>query len=304
MVSDDDIVAAYRAHGNVYKAAEAVGVAHSTVHRRLVKLGIARSRRHFSDEEVARLKRDYNAYVGAGRLVELAAEMGRSKTTLCRMAGQLGLTDPRRPVAPAHLPALRAASANRWKRNPHPRGALGLKHGDEAKRVISEKSLASWVRFKESGTGLMAPEALQERSDKASVRMNTFPAERMYSRAAAGRRDDLGDTYWRSKWEANYARYLNWLQARGVIEAWSYEPTTFWFEKIKRGVRSYKPDFLICENGKSYFVEVKGWMDAKSMTKLKRMAKYYPEVDLRLVGKAEYEAIRRSASQLIEGWER
>ena len=77
--------------------------------------------------------------------------------------------------------------------------------------------------------------------------------------------------YYRSRWEANYARYLEFLKVNGEIEKWEHEPETFWFEGIKRGVMSYLPDFRVTEkNGDIVFHEVKGWMDARSITKIKR----------------------------------
>jgi hypothetical protein len=118
-----------------------------------------------------------------------------------------------------------------------------------------------------------------------------------------GRRADLGDIFFHSAWEANYARYLNFLQAHGQIEKWEYAPDTFWFDAIKRGVRSYKPDFKIWERGKVHYDEVKGWMDPQSKTKLKRMKKYHPAVDVRLVGRREYTGIKNSVGKLIAGWE-
>ena len=61
---------------------------------------------------------------------------------------------------------------------------------------------------------------------------------------------------------------------QGEILKWEYEPETFWFEKIKRGVRTYTPDFKVTEkDGSIIFHEVKGYMDARSKTKLKRMKK-------------------------------
>ena len=110
--------------------------------------------------------------------------------------------------------------------------------------------------------------------------------------------------YFRSRWEANYARYLEWLVQMGDIKSWEYEPKTFWFEGIKRGCRSYLPDFRVqtIPSGEEYH-EVKGWMDPKSKTKLKRMAKYYPEVKLILVDERAYRAIARSMKFIIKGWE-
>src|SRR3990172_3948894 len=84
--------------------------------------------------------------------------------------------------------------------------------------------------------------------------------------------------FFRSKWEANYARWLQYQKNQHFIKDWLYETQTFWFDKIKRGVRSYLPDFKIIKPDDSHFwVEVKGWMDPKSVTKIKRFAKYYPK---------------------------
>ncbi|RLD18718.1 MAG: hypothetical protein DRI69_09825 [Bacteroidetes bacterium] len=126
-----------------------------------------------------------------------------------------------------------------------------------------------------------------------------------YGHVKQGRRADLGDTFFRSGWEANFARYLNFLQDAGDIHHWEYEPETFWFEAIKRGVRSYKPDFKVwdTEDSDPYFYEVKGWMDARSKTKLKRMAKYHPEVKVILFGRKEYNSLKKSLSSIIPNWE-
>ena len=126
-----------------------------------------------------------------------------------------------------------------------------------------------------------------------------------YTHVKQGRRADLGDQFFRSSWEANFARYLNLLQANGNIHHWQYEPDTFWFDGIKRGTRSYTPDFAVwdTEDAEPYFYEVKGWMDAKSKTKLKRMAKYYPKVKIIVFGKKEYNDIRKKLSAVIPHWE-
>lgn len=118
-------------------------------------------------------------------------------------------------------------------------------------------------------------------------------------REIAGRR-----IYFRSRWEFNYACYLEWLKAQGNILEWEHEPETFWFEKIKRGVRSYLPDFRVTEkNGAQHYIEVKGWMDGRSKTKLKRMKKYHPEVDLRLVDSGTYKKLAKQVSRFVPGWE-
>lgn len=126
----------------------------------------------------------------------------------------------------------------------------------------------------------------------------------LYDRKTMGKREDLGGLYVRSSWEANYARYLNWLVELGEIASWEYEPDTFWFEGIKRGTRSYTPDFKITnKNGTIEFHEVKGWMNPKSATQLKRMATYHPGVKIVLIDADAYRAIARDVSGFIPNWE-
>lgn len=106
----------------------------------------------------------------------------------------------------------------------------------------------------------------------------------------------IGDQkhFYRSMWEITYARYLEFLKSRKKILSWDYEPETFWFDGIKRGVCSYKPDFKV-ENldGSIEYHEVKGYMDARSKTKLKRMAKYHPKIKMVLIDKDIYKQIKQ-----------
>lgn len=125
-----------------------------------------------------------------------------------------------------------------------------------------------------------------------------------YSHTRGGKRLDLDNRYFRSAWEANWARYLNWLKEQGSILAWEYEPETFEFEGIKRGSRFYTPDFCIKNaNGSVEYHEVKGWMDQKSKTKLKRMAKYHPEIKIIVIDNKAYGAVARQVQGFIPNWE-
>lgn len=110
--------------------------------------------------------------------------------------------------------------------------------------------------------------------------------------------------YFRSRWEANYARYLQFLLEKNQITKWEHEPETFWFEKIKRGCRSYLPDFRVTEpNGSIVYHEVKGWMDDRSKTKIKRMGIYHPTVRLIVIDAKPYKEIQKKLSSLLPGWE-
>lgn len=92
--------------------------------------------------------------------------------------------------------------------------------------------------------------------------------------------------YMRSKEECNWGRILDILKRAGEIKDWDYEFKTFWFEKIKRGTRSYKPDFMIIENdGSKKYQEYKGWLTQHDITRFRRMVKYYPDEIVELVMK-------------------
>lgn len=298
------LAAAYADTGNVHRAAERIGISHSVAHRALTKAGLMRNVNVLRPEELELIRATYEA--AAGQPIDLKAlslAMGRTRAVICRAASEMGLSVPSRPKAPSHAAALKAGNAAMMAKGNHPKGFAGGVHTDATKDAIGNKSREAWLVAKTFNVGLMSEAQQQRRSDQATARMALSTGENAYSRAKGGRRADIGPMYFRSAWEANYARYLNWLIARGEIDGWEYEPETFWFEAIKRGVRSYKPDFRISEKGKSYFVEVKGWMDPKSRTKLRRMKKYHPGVEVRLVDAKQYESIKRAVSRLIPEWE-
>ena len=68
----------------------------------------------------------------------------------------------------------------------------------------------------------------------------------MIKSSRGGIRKDLG-IYVRSSWEANYARYLNFLKKSGAILRWEFEPTEFEFTKINAGPGSICQT-LVCGN--------------------------------------------------------
>jgi hypothetical protein len=116
-------------------------------------------------------------------------------------------------------------------------------------------------------------------------------------RGRGGRRADLGYRYFRSAWEANYARYLNWSKVK-----WEYEVKTFRFESIRRGVMSYTPDFWLPDAGEYH--EVKGWMTPRSATALSRMARFYPDVKVVVIDKAWFRVASRGAlASVVPNWE-
>lgn len=122
-------------------------------------------------------------------------------------------------------------------------------------------------------------------------------------RGRGGRRADLGNRYFRSSWEANWARYLTWLQMNGHITEWQFESETFEFP-VKRGSRFYTPDFKVSyPDGRTEFHEIKGYMDQRSATKLARMQRYHPLVPLRLITPSAYKEVAEKVGMALPGWE-
>ena len=109
--------------------------------------------------------------------------------------------------------------------------------------------------------------------------------------------------YFRSKWEANYARHLEFCKKHELIIDWLHEPHTFWFEGIKRGVCSYLPDFKVIMEGGHHWVEVKGYMDARSKTKIKRLKKYYPDEKIIVIDSMWFKKNNAKMAALCSGWE-
>lgn len=196
--------------------------------------------------------------------------------------------------------AISKATKKRQDEKGHPRGALGMKHSEEAKQKMSERSINTWKnKTQEQITSAVY------KAGKTREANGTLPPQRPNASWKAGwRHIGAVKKYYRSRWEANYARYLEWLKVRGEILDWEHEPKTFWFDGIKRGCLSYLPDFRVTTIAKEEeFHEVKGWMDDRSKTKIKRMAKYHPKTKLIVIATKQYKEIERKLSKIIPEWE-
>lgn len=293
----------------------------SAVNTRCWTLGLHAKSNPWTDEEVAKLREVYEraTHVRDLRLRQLAQEFGRDEGNLSRKARTLGLVRPRprlptemlkirRPrfATPEELSAYRSeTSRRRIAERGHPRGALGMKHTPEARAKMAAGSRRAWA---DPNSKLNSEEARQRRSDVMYERMREgkmLNGREAYSRCAAGRREDIGNRYFRSAWEANYARYLNLLVRQKVVASWDYECHTFTFDRYKRGTRSYTPDFKVTfPDGHHEWHEVKGWMDDASRVRLERMAKFYPEETVKVIGADWFRGANRNVAHVIPGWER
>lgn len=270
--------------------------------------------RKWSQEECNELKTLYLAHIKyRGNWLRLFSEKhNRGIGNVSRKARQLNLPRCRTRIKPPsllsehtkHLHWWRSLTNNEkkkirserthkmWQRYPHPRGMLGKHHTKEVCEIISRTHLGRSRKPFSEETKRRISENMQRR-----LRTNPEWFVRHARRGKFGRRKDLNNRFFRSTYEANYARFLNYTK-----QPWVYESKTFWFENIRRGIRSYTPDFYLKQIDEYH--EVKGWMDRKSKTKLKRMKKYFPKVKVIVIDRSWFQdANRKGLCRLIPGWE-
>jgi predicted nuclease of restriction endonuclease-like RecB superfamily len=172
---------------------------------------------------------------------------------------------------------------------------LGKNHSDETKSRLRETSLAT------EGWKKRAPMSQTHRLAQSLRSIALNQSGNGYSRTKKGWGEVGGQKFfYKSQWELNYANYLEFLKKAKHISGWEYEPETFWFEKIRRGVRSYTPDFRVTyPDGRVEYHEVKGWMDQKSKTKIDRMRIYHKNITLVLVDESQYRALKRQLPSIF-----
>ncbi len=104
------------------------------------------------------------------------------------------------------------------------------------------------------------------------------------------KRKDLNNQFFRSNWEANFARILNHLKIK-----WEYEPTRFKFENC-----TYCPDFKIYDKKIGiYYIEIVGFFDDCHKKKLSLMNKFYPTEQLQVINNVICKDLKNKYSQLL-----
>lgn len=297
--TNQQITEAYSRLHNIWKVADELGMCGQSVHERLVRIGIKRENPRWTQDENFFLKEHYSNYLLDGKLQKLADEMGRTKQFICRKAKSLGLTDISRPHS---LIATYKPHVPDWNTKPHPRGMKGKKHTPETKFLLSN---ISTERNKIINAEPGRRESISKKQVMTKMERGNLINPRQKQTWKAGWREIGGKRkYFRSRWEANYARYLEFLKVQKQIKDWEHESKVFWFEGIKRGCVSFLPDFEITElNNTLSYHEVKGWMDDRSKTKLRRMKIYYPDVILKVIDAQWFKRNSRNLTSIIYGWE-
>jgi transposase len=95
-----------------------------------------------------------------------------------------------------------------------------------------------------------------------------------------------------SRWDQLYA---NWLDREGY--EWAYEARCFKLAGPQHV--QYTPDFVVVVDGIEEYHEVKGWLDAVSIERVKAFAAQYPReaARLKLIGPAEMAALGLEAER-------
>lgn len=300
--TNEQLTNSYDRTKSLWKTAEEFGMCGQSVHERLVKLGVI-EKPVFTEKHREMIRATYESgfRTGDGALDRLATITGHHKTNICRLARAMKLTNPSRSLTVERSAEMTIAVKASHIKNGHPKGMLGKSHSPEVRRNLGILSKASWQSKTEDERSAITLKSMKTRS--ANGTQNTM--SRANASWKAGWREVGGTRFYaRSRWEANYARYLQFLQEKGEITKWEHEPETFWFEAIKRGCRSYLPDFRVTlKSGSIEYHEMKGWMDARSVTKIKRMKKYHPRVTLIVLDAKWYRANSPILRSIIMDWE-
>lgn len=301
--TDAQIEMAYRELGSVWQVGKRFGMCGQSVHERLVKLGVSRKNQKINATDQAKIKNLYqNGFVcGDGKLNALCEELGRTKQLVCRYAKKMGLTNSARKLDKTYAQQCSHRSKEWLQNNPHPKGMENKTHTNSTKKLISEIGKKRFALMDE----IQRAEHVMKGLKTKYKNNGTLASPRTNVTWKGGKRTIGGvEKYYRSAWEANYARYLQWLKEQKVILDWEHEPQVFWFEHIKRGSRSYTPDFKVTElDGTHIWHEVKGYYDSVSKTKIKRFRKYYPEEQLILIASKEYKSLAKKVAGMIKDWE-
>lgn len=321
MPSPDILWKKYQDMGSVHRVGDALGVCGETVRQKLISSGYRLDGSKWTKEELDTVINYYKNVAAKDFSIEiLALRLKRSFFSVAIKASRMGLSDSGRKKSDTHIEncskgqieraishpedaVRRSQTMKKWhSENEHPKGFLGHKRTPLEKQRMSSAVKSAWSNPEHK---FNSEEFRQKRSDISSKIAATRKSEKVFSRCKRGERKDIPGVFFRSSWEANYARYLNFLiRHEGLIENWEYEPCTFWFEEIKRGCRSYKPDFRVTfKSGKIEYHEVKGWMYPRAKTALKRMRIYHPEIEMILIDQNSYKEISKKLKRIIPNWE-
>ncbi|MEI8281882.1 MAG: hypothetical protein WCG75_05720 [Armatimonadota bacterium] len=298
--SNDQLTEAYQRLKSVWKVAELFGMCGQSVHERLIHLTRINSTA-YSEDTKRMIVEFYKTGFQQERLKDFCRRNGLLAPNVSRFARGLGLTNRTREHHPNDVLLMGARVKNWIASHGHPKGMLGKRHTKESLGKIRNASVSMWAR--------MSSQKKVERSKKLSnsiresgsyARNRSRCSWRSGWRTVGGRR-----IYFRSKWEANYARYLEMLKTVvGSIKEWEHEPKSFDFPKSITRPHSCLPDFRVTRSdGTVLYQEVKGWMDKRSRLQIARMRRYYPATELVVIKAKWFKDNEDRMRNQIHEWE-
>lgn len=113
-------------------------------------------------------------------------------------------------------------------------------------------------------------------------------------RGKAGKREDLDNQYFRSTWEANYARILKYLNVE-----YQFEPEIIWLKKLDGSEISYRPDFKVGD----LYIEIKGYWHEDAIEKMKMLKEQYPDIKLVIIELDKYNQLKKTYKSKVKVWE-
>jgi hypothetical protein len=278
--SDQEIYKAYLNLKNVWKVGKYLGMCGQSIHERLQKMGLNNSINILTCEEKIKIENFYREgfLFGDGKMQALSKELKRTRQFIARYAQSIGLTNFKRTRSLEYNKRISLQRVGWWSNRIHPKGMLGKKHSQEFCKKQSFRFKSWHVSLSDEFKAKMYKKAVITARERGNYDRKHGSWKQEWKTIGGKKK------FFRSRWEVNYAKYLEFLKVQGKISDWLHEPETFWFNDILRGARSYLPDFKIINlDGTHSWVEVKGWMDDRSKTKLKRFKKYYPEEKIEVV---------------------
>lgn len=171
--------------------------------------------------------------------------------------------------------------------------------GLSLKKVFDEKGInyeMFWYSY--NGVHIISGSDSCYRSEHQLFKHFMQLSENDTSWAKEGFRKDLGMEF-RSSWEANIARVLNY---KGI--SWDYETEIFDLDlsktRVKMDSARYIPDFIL-KNG--LIIEIKGFWDSRSKLKNSLFRDQYPDKNILTIDNDIYRCIAQKYKEVIPNWE-
>lgn len=166
------------------------------------------------------------------------------------------------------------------------------KETNESLRRLSQKMMGHISLFKgktlEEIFGSIKAEEIKDKNRKNNIgNINHNPN----GFGKSGKRKDLNNQFFRSTWEANFARILNYI---GI--EWEYEICRFKFNDCSLLIDFYLPQF-------DMWVEVKGYFKDITFKQFNKMHLEYPNENVKILDGKGYKKLTKMFKLLIKEWE-